>query len=435
MKRTGFRLIVVAQACLSLLWPWTTTSAQDFSLPARQADFKTFVQDFENSYAYLDRADKPWLTWEVRYAGAVQQADSKEAFDAVLASALSELHDFHAEVRSRLVDRWLPVPTFADVWAEFQPSGAVVTAVRGGSDAEHAGIHAGDRITNVGSVPLEQAIATRLTPAVSQADSQAREWALLSVLTGKSDEPRVLTLVTPTARSYTVTLPVERHFDRGPGELSLERLPGNIAIIRFNNSLGEQKTVAAFDEVLFEAKDTKGLILDLRDVPSGGDSSIALGIMGRFVSEILPYQRHRIPNYGQSDVERNWVEFVAPRGPFTYKAPVVVLVNHWTASMGEGMAVGFDAMQRAVVVGTPMAHLAGAVSDDKLPKTGVDVAYATEQIYHVDGVPRQKWLPPVLIEEPLGVQAGDVILTRGIAELQKHTPWSKSGLGDLQPPQ
>ena len=422
MKRTGFTLIVVALSCLSFLSPLSTASAQDFSLPARQADFKTFVQDFKNSYAYLDRTEKPWLTWEVRYAGAVQQADSKEAFDAVLASALSELHDFHAEVRSRLVDRWLPVPTFADIWAEFQPSAATVTAVRGGSDAERAGIHEGDHITSVGSVPLEQAIATRLTPAVAQTNPQAREWALLSVLTGRSDEPRVLSLVTPTGRSYTVTLPVERHFDRAPGELSLESLPGNIVLIRFNNSLGEQKTVAAFDKALLEAKDTKGLILDLRDVPSGGDSSVALGIMGRFVSKILPYQRHRIPNYGQSDVERNWVEFVAPRGPFTYTAPVVVLVNHWTGSMGEGMALGFDAMQRAVVVGTPMAHLAGAVSDDKLPKTGVYVAYATEQIYHVDGVPRQNWLPPVLIKEPLGGQAGDVILTRGIAELKAHTP-------------
>ena len=90
---------------------------------------------------------------------------------------------------------------------------------------------------------------------------------MLSVLTGKSDEPRVLTLVTTTHRSYTVTLPVERHVDRAPGELSLERLPGNIAIIRFNNTLGEQKTVAAFDKALLEVRDTRGLILDLRDVP------------------------------------------------------------------------------------------------------------------------------------------------------------------------
>ncbi len=96
--------------------------------------------------------------------------------------------------------------------------------------------------------------------------------------------------------------------------------------------------------------------------------------------------------------------------------------------------MGFDAMQRAVVVGTPMAHLAGAVSEDKLPKTGVDVAYATEQIYCVDGVPRQNWLPPVLVKEPLADQTENGILMRGIAELKKHTSWPKRSLGDLQQP-
>ncbi len=185
-------LLVVAQCCLGLLPPCVNASAQNFSAPARQADSKTFVQDFENSYAYLDRPEKPWSTWEIRYAEAVERADSKETFDAVLASALGELHDFHAEVRSRLVDRWLPVPTFADVWAEFDLSGAVITAVRRGSDADRAGIHAGDRITSVGSVSMEKAITARLTPAAPQEDQQAREWALLSVITGKSDEPRVL---------------------------------------------------------------------------------------------------------------------------------------------------------------------------------------------------------------------------------------------------
>lgn len=397
-----------------------SAAAQDFSLAARRADFKTFVQNFENSYAYLDRPDKPWLTWETRYAPAVERADSKEAFDAVLASALSELHDFHAEVRSRVVNRWLPVPTFDDIWAEFQTHKATVEAVRQGSDAERAGIRVGEQITNAGSQTLEQALAERLGSDAHSITPQAQQWALLSVLTGRSDEARTFTLKRPNGTTYTVTLPVERRVDRLSGQVSSTLLPGNIGLIRFNNSLGEQRTVAAFDQALLRYRNTASLILDLRDVPSGGDSSVALGIMGRFVTDLLAFQRHRIPNYGQADVERNWVEFVAPRGPFTYTAPVVVLANHWTGSMGEGMAIGFDAMHRAVVVGTPMAHLAGAVSDDKLPRTGVDVAYATEQIYHVDGTPRQSWLPPVLVTEPQTSGGDDVILSRGLAALQKQ---------------
>jgi len=170
---------------------------------------------------------------------------------------------------------------------------------------------------------------------------------------------------------------------------------------------------------LDELRSTRGLILDLRDVPSGGNSSVALGIMGRFVIRMLPYQLHRIPHYGQVDVERNWFEQVAPRGPFTYKAPVILLVNHWTGSMGEGMAIGFDAMHRALVIGTPMAHLAGAVSDFRLPETGIDVAFATEQLYHVNGTPRQDWLPPVLLEET-APGGDDVILKRGLSEIQRR---------------
>lgn len=207
---------------------------------------------------------------------------------------------------------------------------------------------------------MERAIADRLTPAVDQTDPRSRQWALLSVLTGRSDEARTFTIVPPNGTARTITLPVERRFDRPAGALTSTTLAGNIGLIRFNNSLGEQRTVAAFDQALSELRGTGGLVLDLRDVPSGGGSSIALGIMGRFATRLLPYQRHRIPHYRQADVERNWIELVAPRGPFTYTAPVVVLVNHWTGSMGEGMAMGFDAMQRAIVVGTPMAHLAGA---------------------------------------------------------------------------
>jgi len=391
--------------------------AQNFSESARREDFKTFIFDFRDNYAYLDRAEKPWETWDRRYSAAVDSANSPEAYAAVFESALDELHDFHAEVRSRNPHRWLPVPTFADIWAELRGGDAVVVAVRPGSEAERAGILPGDRVTRIGADSLETAIAKRLAPEVEDRSPKAREWALLSLLTGRADEVRHLTIMDKAGHSRLIMLKLERQFDRSPGTLSSTVLPGNFGLIRFNNSLGDQKTVAAFDAALEQLRPTQGLILDLRDVPSGGDSSIALGIMGRFVQSMLPYQRHRIPNYGQPDVERNWIEQVAPRGPFTYKAPVVILVDHWTGSMGEGMAIGFDAMRRGVVMGTPMAHLAGAVSDFRLPQTGIDVAFATEQLYHVNGTPRQDWVPPVLVKETDSGEP-DSIMSRALAQLK-----------------
>jgi C-terminal processing protease CtpA/Prc len=309
------------------------------------------------------------------------------------------------------------VPTFADIWAV--PAGQVgrVIAVRPGSDARRAGIVPGDEVTQVGGAPLDAAIAARLTGAVDNQDAQARSWALLSLLAGRADEQRAFTIRDARGHRRNVTLPVERKFDRDTGPLSVRRLPGDLGLIRFNNSIGEQATVAAFDAALEQLRGMRGLVLDLRDVPSGGDSSVALGIMGRFVHTMRPYQRHRIPNYGQSDVERNWLEMVAPRGPFTYDAPVVVLVDHWTGSMGEGMAIGMDALRRATVVGTPMAQLAGAVTDFHLARSGIDVAFATEQLYHVNGTLRQNWQPPILVAEPAAA-ADDPVLARGVAHLE-----------------
>ena len=385
---------------------------------ARVADFGVFVQDFTDNYAYLDRAEKPWLTWSTRYLPMVLAARAPEAYAAVIEAVLEEVHDFHAEVRSRNPHRWLPVPTFADIWAELAGDETVVRAVRRGSDAERAGIVAGDRIIAVGELPVAAAIAARLTASVDNSDLRSRNWALQSLLAGRADEQSHLTVRDRHGSVRRLTLPLERRFDRAAGPLVSGQLPGGIGWIRFNNSIGEIATVAAFDQALEQLRAAPGLIIDLRDVPSGGDSSVALGIMGRLVKTMLPYQHHRIPNYGRPDIERNWFEYVAPRGPFVYRAPLVVLVDHWTGSMGEGMAIGLDAMKRALVVGTPMAHLAGAVSDFTLPQTGIDVAFATEQLYHVDGTSRQDWLPPILVADSLLVsEAGDAVMARGVTEL------------------
>ena len=400
--------------------------AQKVSEAARQADFKTFIDQFRDNYAYTDRADKPWETWQSRYSAAVDSANSPEAYAAVFESALDELHDFHAEVRFHNPHRWLPVPTFADIWAEFHGEDAVVVAVRRGSDAERAGIVSGERIIRIGADSLQTAIAERLTLAVDNNDPKARTWALLSLLTGRADQVRHFTIMDSNGQNRSVTLELERRFDRSAGALYSTVLPENVGLIRFNNSLGDQKTVAAFDAALEQLRFTHGLILDLRDVPSGGDSSVALGVMGRFVQTILPYQRHRIPHYGQADVERNWIELVAPRGPFTYQAPVVVLVDHWTGSMGEGMAIGFDAMHRALVVGTPMAHLAGAVSDFRLPLTGIDIAFATEQLYHANGTPRQDWIPPILVENA-ATKDTDPVMTRGLSKIKSVINFASRG--------
>ena len=84
--------------------------------------------------------------------------------------------------------------------------------------------------------------------------------------------------------------------------------------------------------------------------------------MGRLVSSAQPYQRHELPDPRRPGTpRRTWTEVVKPGGPFTYDKPMAVLVGRWTGSMGEGVAIALDGMQRADVLGSAMAGLRGAI--------------------------------------------------------------------------
>ena len=99
-----------------------------------------------------------------------------------------------------------------------------------------------------------------------------------------------------------------------------------------------------------------------------------------------------------------------------YERPVVILVNHWTGSMGEGIAIGFDALARAAITGTRMAGLNGAISGFQTSRLKIPYSFPTEQLYHIDGTPREDFAPEHLIDMMDDQYDGidDPILAEGI---------------------
>ncbi|MEJ7663499.1 MAG: hypothetical protein WKG07_30100 [Hymenobacter sp.] len=66
----------------------------------------------------------------------------------------------------------------------------------------------------------------------------------------------------------------------------------------------------------------------MRNTPSGGNTTVARGIMGHFVRREQPYQVHVVPSEErQFGVPRRFVEYVLPLAPF-YPGKVVVLGGH-----------------------------------------------------------------------------------------------------------
>ena len=263
--------------------------------------------------------------------------------------------------------------------------------MRPGSAAASAGVNAGDEIDTINDLPVARAAAEFEPTFVRAGDPAAREWALQVALAGRHDQPEIrLALRSAAVPPRTVTYAPAWPQPAQPLSVALH---GRVAHLRINNALGDIALIEAFDSALATLPGARALVIDLRDTPSGGTSEVARGIIGRVIAHERPYQRHElIEESRHAGIRRIWVEQVVPRGP-VFRGPVVVLVGRWTGSMGEGLAIGLNAARAAPVWGQPMAHLLGALGEFTLPNSGIVVRVPVERLFHVDGRPREAFVP------------------------------------------
>ena len=304
---------------------------------------------------------------------------------------IATLADHHAITGSSFKDSWAVVPTYSDMWIERRGRDYVITSVRDGSPAQSAGIRPDDRLAAVEGVPTAQAVEAFWRELGLSLTDERADYAARVLAAGRRDRPRNLTIGSANGtRSIKLPNLYGKAADRPP--LSVTRTASG-TIIRFNNSLGDQSTIAAFDAAMGALSRKVPLTVDLRDTPSGGNTSVARAIMGWFVDRPRSYQMHRLPSEErETGVPRQWIEQVLPRSGKHHAVLPLVQVGRWTGSMGEGLAIGFAALG-ARIEGTPMAQLKGAVYDFNLPSSGLTVKLPAERLYTVEGLPREKFIP------------------------------------------
>ena len=319
----------------------------------------------------------------------------------VLEAFVYALGDHHAHLSTN--DQQSPrlVPTSATVWVESSGGKIVVAEVRPGSMSRQAGLREGMVVESING---ETVGALKPPPATPERAEAMRGFAARVALAGTHARDAVI--VASGAARIETNLPEMKHADDSPASLSFPR-PG-VALIRLNNSIGNSGLPKEFDRLMKQAKGAGTLILDLRDTPSGGDSAVAKPLMAWFVKGTRGYQKH----------ERGakiWVEQVTGRRD-VYQGRLIVLVDHWTGSMGEGAAIGLRAAAGATLVGTPMAGLRGAIESFPLPCLGASVRLPVERLYSVDGTPRELAQPDVIVTEAELAAAGseDAILGRAL---------------------
>lgn len=366
------------------------TSPNDYKGAAKELDMT-----IERSYAYLDKLPDGIIPHSSILDAERDAVDDERSLLRYAEDRITSLADHHAITGSSFADSWAVIPTYADLWIVAREGQYVVDSVRDDSPAKRAGVATGDVLVAVNNIATDAAVSGFWSALGLSKTPQRAEYAARVLAAGRRDRDRVLTFKRGDDRVRTVTLTSLYRDDenRPPFSVSTFR---NRTIIRFNNSLGEDGTVAAFDTVMAELPENRDVVLDLRATPSGGNTTVARAVMGWFVSKPSSYQVHNRPiEQRETGIARQWVEEVLPR-PHKYRRRLpTVLVGRWTGSMGEGLAIGFDAFG-ARVQGSRMAGLNGSVEDIDVGKSGLTIKLPTERLMTIDYQPREEFVPKAL---------------------------------------
>ena len=394
--------------CLICLFSSLHTFSQSFTNKQYKEDYDYFWKSISDNYCYFEKKQIDWNSLKPIYSKLIDTVTSRNSFVSILEKALYELYDHHCSLHTNTKLSRRLVPTGTDIWAEYKGEKPQIIEVRKGLGTEKVGIKAGMEVMAVNDVPVSEAILPSLGHTVN---AESKSFALRLLLAGDHATKRKITLKTTNG--------VPTFFPDQDG-MMLENVEytseveskefNEIGYIKINNFLYDNAIIPKFDSVLNSLMQKKAIIIDLRETPSGGNTSVARAILGRFINKEQFYQKHELyAEEKETGIKRSWEEIVSPIG-IAYLKPLVILADHWTGSISEGITIAFDGMKRATIIGTQLARLNGAVESFEMPNTKIGFNFTTERLYHINGTPRELYNPSITVDVTAQKPDYDIIL-------------------------
>lgn len=360
-----------------------------------EQSWQHFVQRVEDNYAYLDTAPVDWPALKAYYAEQAKLVNSEAELVDLLQVVKQFFMDPHFNVGPLNADDFSVTPTGSDIWATQVDGVYVIERLKAESAAASSQLQVGQRIVAIDGHTIEATIAKVFGETDSPLSDAHKLWAVNVALGGLRNGARTIDIEDDDGVVQKIHLAATyeaiNKLKEQPALVVKEF--GTIGYIRFNNNLGDSQTVDAFHEAITALSHTQGLIIDLRNTPSGGNTGVAEPILGHFVTQKTAYQKYRVQTAQQHYTEAPLqTAFVTPTTPY-YANPFVVLAGRWTGSMGEGMTIGFDALGAKAIIGQPMADLLGGIHQFTLPDSAITLELGFERLYHVNGTFREDFVP------------------------------------------
>jgi carboxyl-terminal processing protease len=379
-----------------------TSSAQQLTHQQYKEDFEYFWNTIKTDYCYWYKKQTDWDKVKAINTPLADTITTRYSFVMLLERMFHELYDHHASLSTNTDESSKLVPSGTDIWAEYVNDKPIITEVKLNSGAEKAGIQAGMQVLSINGKPVNEAMQDFLGKSLRNISKDAKDYALRVALAGTHNIKRTIQLKTNNwiKEYHPDDYPVPEYVS----DIETKTI-GSIGYIRINNVLWKTDIIPAYDSAIDNFKNTSAIILDLRETPSGGNTTVARAIISRFINKKGYYQTHELTaEENEAGVKRSWSEIVFPRKT-TYTKPLVLLVDHWTGSIAEGITIGFDAFKRATIIGTNLAALNGAIYSYKMPNSGIGFKFPVEKLFHVNGTPREQFKPAIVVAPKPGEDA------------------------------
>jgi C-terminal processing protease CtpA/Prc len=357
-----------------------------------EKDFNSFWNDVNNNYAYFDQQQLNWNRVKDIYSPLVRLVNNDHDFIHFMETVINEFHNGHISLNTNLSSSNRIIPSGQDIFVQKLNGKYIITDIRKGFGADLSGLKIGDEIVLFNGKPVAEQVGQFLPKYTTSYTQHMHQYSLNMLFAGTHHVKRVISIKKNGNQIHFY--PDSIQSKKATNLIETRTLNNTTGYIKINNSLGDLKTIELFDNAVDGFLQYKNLIIDLTETPGGGNTTVARSILGRFISMPMPYQQHQIDEK-EFQTKRMWVEYVIPRKT-QFKGKVFVAVGRWTGSMGEGIAIGFDALQRAKIIGTEMAGLIGAISGFRMPETNIGFQIPTERLYHINGTPREKYKPTLL---------------------------------------
>lgn len=311
------------------------------------------------------------LVFEAARDNFVEEADEKKMLEAAMNGMLQAL-DPHSS--------YLSADDFKEFndksLGEFGGLGIQITSDRGAvrvispiddTPAEKAGIKAGDYITHIDDEPV---FDLTLNQATKKMKGRPGTKVKLTVIS-EGEEPRTITLKRAIIKVESVKFEEKKMAGMEEDE-DADKI-GYIRISDFGATTSKELNKAL--EKL-EDKDVIGYVLDVRNNP-GGYLTAAIDVADAFLDagEIVSTRGKR-----PTDIERNF----AKPGDLTNGKPVVVLINHGSASASEIVAGALQDNGRALVMGS-QSFGKGSVQQQKPLGDGTAIHITIARYYTPSG--------------------------------------------------